>query len=45
MIMISITNYDNDINYHLMYMDDIKLFAKKWKSIKDSNTNNKNLQS
>ena len=27
-----------------MYMHDIKLFAKKWKRIRDSNTNNKNIQ-
>ena len=27
-----------------MYMDDIKLFARKWKRIGESNTNNKNIQ-
>ena len=30
--------------YHLRYMDDIKLFAKKWKRIGDSYTNNMNIQ-
>ena len=30
---------------HLMYMDDIKLFAKNWKRIGDSSTNNKNTRS
>ena len=29
---------------HLIYIDDIKLFAKKWKRTGDSDTNNKNRQ-
>ena len=30
---------------HLMYTDDTKLFAKKWKTVCDSDTNNNNIQS
>ena len=32
-------------NYHLMYMDDIKLFAKNRKIIRESGVYNENIQS